>query len=76
MLLECDAEQVNNLPVLRAFAVHLNKLHKFVNVYAKFLSKLAGRGCFYLFIGTFCITECILCPLFLVLLLTTTSVFP
>ncbi|CAD7957961.1 unnamed protein product [Amoebophrya sp. A120] len=66
VLLESDAERIKDVPVVGPLSVHLHAYQKFVNEYAHFLTHIRGRGGFYIFIGTFCITECILCPLFLV----------
>ncbi|CAD7966862.1 unnamed protein product [Amoebophrya sp. A25] len=66
VLLESDAEMLSTVPVVGPLAVHLNKYQKFVNEYAHFLTKLQGRGAFYIFVGTLCITECMFCTLFIV----------
>merc|ERR1712194_413647 len=66
VLLESDAEMLHGMPVVGPLAIHLHQYHKFVNEYAKFLSRMRGRGAFYIFVGSFCVTDCQFCPTFLV----------
>lgn len=65
VLLESDADRINTLPVIGPFGIHLHQWQKFVHEFAFFLTRLRGRGVFYIFIGTLCISECLFCPFFI-----------
>eukprot|EP00397_Hematodinium_sp_SG-2012_P040434 GEMP01044298.1.p1 GENE.GEMP01044298.1~~GEMP01044298.1.p1 ORF type:complete len:214 (+),score=32.31 GEMP01044298.1:596-1237(+) len=63
ILLEADPEFLLRIRVFSKLVPHVEKYQKVVNDLAKFLTGLRGRGAFYVFVGTLCITECFLCLL-------------
>lgn len=56
-LLEVDVDRMKAVPGMGAFSEQIMKYHDFVCDYCKFLTLLKGRGLFYVFIGSFAITQ-------------------
>lgn len=56
-LLESDVSVLKKIPILKAMTPHIGVYQETVNEYALFLTNLKGRGVYYLFVGSLCITH-------------------
>lgn len=59
ILLESDINGLKKTPLLKTLVPRIAKGQAVVHEYAQFLTKLQGRGMFYIFIGTLTIIQCI-----------------
>lgn len=58
-LLESDIDALKKIPGVKTVVPHIAKGQALVHEYAMFLTRLQGRGMFYVFIGTLTIIQCI-----------------
>jgi len=66
ILLEADVESMRNLAILGKLAPVMEHYQVEVLKRANFLMELRGRGLYYVFVGNLAITQCLVCPFFLV----------
>jgi len=59
---EADPDAMEQIPVLNFIAPRVLSAQQWLNVNAKFLTLLAGRGLFYIMIGLVMIAQCLVCP--------------
>eukprot|EP00928_Gymnodinium_smaydae_P038245 TRINITY_DN26419_c0_g1_i1.p2 TRINITY_DN26419_c0_g1~~TRINITY_DN26419_c0_g1_i1.p2 ORF type:complete len:227 (+),score=63.71 TRINITY_DN26419_c0_g1_i1:85-765(+) len=66
VLLEADTKAMQKMQVIGKFVPLFDRYQAQIFTKANFLTELLGRGLFYFFVGSLAITQCLICPLFLV----------
>lgn len=59
---EADPDTMEQIPIMNFMAPKVLNAQQWLNVNAKFLTLLGGRGLFYIMIGLVMIAQCLVCP--------------